>query len=88
MKFRGSRTRKDWFDKDEAVNDYSVTLTESGKNYPAPCISIAKRDGMGLVTFGDMDEFFTCASALHDYSFNLKNHRFWPPTRWVRERSR
>jgi hypothetical protein len=37
LKFLRSRMRKDFFDKDEPVNDYTVTMTNAGENHANPC---------------------------------------------------
>ena len=75
LKFQGSRVRKDILNKDEAVNDYEVTITPAGTNSTVPCYS-ASNDRRGLISFGEIDNYFDCVAVLQQYSFNMKNNRF------------
>ncbi len=51
--------------------DYEATVTEAGKNREVSCVR-----GKDKTTSADRDGTLDCATALFEYKFNLKNHRF------------
>lgn len=51
--------------------DYEATVTEAGKNREVSCVR-----GKDKTTNADQDGTVSCATALFDYKFNLKNNRF------------
>jgi hypothetical protein len=74
LKFLRSGIRKDFFDKDEPVNDYTVTITNAGENYANPCQQYGG-EGTDGISVGKWNTF-RCTSALQDYFFSLKTNRF------------
>jgi hypothetical protein len=74
LKLNRTRVQKDFLGKDETVGDYSVTVTESGKNVSQPCYG--KRAPHPKEVTLDEYMIVNCSHNLTDYRFNLKTNRF------------
>jgi hypothetical protein len=75
LKFLRSGIRKDLFDKDEPVNDYTVTITNAGENYANPCQQYGG-EGTDGISVGEWNTF-RCTSALQDYFLASKRTASW-----------
>lgn len=73
LKFVASRTQKSWNDKDEPVNDFSVTLTEEGSNSEKKCYN--SRTFKEIITISSIN-YINCNSSITEYTFNLESNRF------------
>jgi hypothetical protein len=57
---------------EEQVNDYKVTITESGQNTDLTCYALSDEE---TITIKDKDRIL-CTTYTHDYRFDLQRNRF------------
>jgi hypothetical protein len=72
LKHIRSRTQKDFIGKDEQVQDYDVTITESGSSVAKPCHNYPASKTITL----DPSRWLRCSDSVERYIFNLNNNRF------------
>ncbi len=69
----GRRSEKNVLGNDEAVTDYSISLTESGSSTARTCERIGSVDPT-VTVYGDRAIY--CADGTTDYVFNIAANRF------------
>jgi hypothetical protein len=74
MEWLKSRVENSKYLGDQRVNDYHVSITQSGGTYPMPCGNGARPDGTVVSIFEGGS--FRCEAGLQDYAFNIGTNRF------------
>jgi hypothetical protein len=72
LKHVRSRTFKNFFGQNEQVQDYDVSITESGSSVAEPCHNYPASKMITL----DSSRWLRCRDGAERYIFNLNNNRF------------